>query len=132
MDQFDAYQLADPFTGEPEEVTHGGKYWRVSEGDGAGLNVSEPGVFGWIEIDADGNVIEPEPGELPDRWVQGGGTGTAGSYIMDALVVHDRPQDGGNDWVFRSKLSANTTEPSRDSTFDRWWEPVSRASEYVP
>ena len=32
----------------------------------------------------------------------------------------------------RSKIANNTTEPSRDSTFDRWWEPVSRASEWQP
>ena len=29
------------------EVTHNGSDWRCTEGDGAGLNSWEPGVFGW-------------------------------------------------------------------------------------
>ena len=77
------------------------------------------------------------PGQLPPRWLQPGtpdpsGVGLVPPYPLDDMVVHDRPQDDGQDWVFRSKIANNTTEPSRDSTFDRWWEPVSRASEWQP
>ena len=32
------------------EVTHNGSDWRCTEGDGAGLNSWEPGVFGWTVI----------------------------------------------------------------------------------
>jgi hypothetical protein len=52
--------------------------------------------------------------------------------MTNDLVVHDRPQDGGNDWVFRSTFDGNTTEPGRDGTFDRFWQPISLASEYTP
>ena len=31
-------------------VTHDGKTWRVVQGDARGLNVWQPGVFGWEEI----------------------------------------------------------------------------------
>jgi len=47
LDQFDAYKLVNPFTGEPDQVTHNGQTWRVVQADGAGNNVWEPGVFGW-------------------------------------------------------------------------------------
>jgi len=47
IDQFDAYKLVNPFTGEPDQVTHNGQTWRVIQADGAGNNVWEPGVFGW-------------------------------------------------------------------------------------
>ena len=50
IDQFDAYKLVDPFTGEGERVTHNGSTWIVTEGDGAGNNVWEPGEFGWTEV----------------------------------------------------------------------------------
>ena len=77
-------------------------------------------------------------GANPDRWVQP--TGGHDAYAQDenwggagpVKVTHDRPQDDGEDWVFESKIPANTTEPGRDGTFDRWWHPVSRASEYQP
>jgi hypothetical protein len=42
-------------------------------------------------------------------------------------VIWDNPNDGGADWLYRSKIDANTTEPGRDSTFDRYWEPVGPA-----
>ena len=47
IDQFDAYKLVNPFTGLPDRVTHLGQVWVVSQADGAGNNVFEPGVFGW-------------------------------------------------------------------------------------
>jgi len=43
------YKLLDPFTGLPETCIHNGKTWKVSQADGAGNNVWEPGVFGWVE-----------------------------------------------------------------------------------
>jgi hypothetical protein len=47
LDQFDAYKLVNAFTGQPDRVTHNGQTWRVTQADGAGNNVWEPGVFGW-------------------------------------------------------------------------------------
>lgn len=39
-------------------------------------------------------------------------------------VSHDNPNDGGNIWLYRSKIPDNVTEPGRDGTFDRWWAPI--------
>jgi len=50
LDQYDAYKLKNPFTGQPDQCTHKSKKWQVSEADGAGNNVWEPGVFGWVQI----------------------------------------------------------------------------------
>lgn len=46
-DGFDAYKLVDPITLQPDRVSHLGQTWRVTQADGAGNNVWEPGVFGW-------------------------------------------------------------------------------------
>jgi len=50
IDQYDAYKLVNAFTGEPDKCTHNGKTWEVTQADGAGNNVWEPGVFGWTEV----------------------------------------------------------------------------------
>jgi hypothetical protein len=55
-------------------------------------------------------------------WVQP--TGAHDAYAIGDEVTHDNPNDGGNIWIYRSNIDANTTEPGRDGTFDRWWEPV--------
>jgi hypothetical protein len=48
LDANDAYKLLNPFIAQPDRVTHLGQTWRVSQGDGAGNNVSVPGAFGWV------------------------------------------------------------------------------------
>jgi hypothetical protein len=60
-------------------------------------------------------------GVVPE-WVQP--TGAQDAYAVGDQVTHDNPQDGGNVWLYESKIEANTTEPGRDSTFDRYWLPV--------
>ena len=50
LDQYDAYKLVNPFTGMPDQCTHNGQQLRVTQADGAGNNVWEPGVFGWEAI----------------------------------------------------------------------------------
>jgi len=50
IDQFDAYKLVNPFTGEPDRVTHNGQTWEVTQGDASGNNVWEPGIFGWTQV----------------------------------------------------------------------------------
>ena len=50
IDQYDAYKLQNAFTGEPDQCTHNGSTWQVTQADGAGNNVWEPGVFGWTVV----------------------------------------------------------------------------------
>lgn len=50
IDQYDAYKLMNPFNGKPDRCTHNGNTWIVSQADGSGNNVWEPGVFGWTEV----------------------------------------------------------------------------------
>jgi hypothetical protein len=50
LDQFDAYKLVNPFTNAGDLCTHNGFTWQVSQADGAGNNVWEPGVFGWVKV----------------------------------------------------------------------------------
>ncbi len=50
IDQFDAYKLVNAFTGQPDRVTFNGQTWRVSQADGSGNNVWQPGVFGWVIV----------------------------------------------------------------------------------
>jgi hypothetical protein len=65
------------------------------------------------------------PSEGPQPWVQP--TGAQDDYDIDDVVTHDNPNDSSNIWVYSSKIASNTTEPGRDGTFDRWWEPVGAA-----
>jgi RHH-type proline utilization regulon transcriptional repressor/proline dehydrogenase/delta 1-pyrroline-5-carboxylate dehydrogenase len=37
-------------TGQPDRVSHRGTTWEVTQADGAGNNVWEPGVFGWTKV----------------------------------------------------------------------------------
>ena len=63
-------------------------------------------------------------GVIPD-WVQPGTNGVAtDQYGIGYKVMHDNPNDAGNIWVYESSIDANTTEPGRDGTFDRYWTPV--------
>jgi len=55
-------------------------------------------------------------------WVQP--TGAQDAYAVGDQVTHDNPNDGGNVWLYKSKIAANTTEPGRDGTFDRYWQAV--------
>ena len=50
IDQYDAYKLQNAFTGEPDQCTHNGSTWKVTQADGAGNNIWEPGVFGWTVV----------------------------------------------------------------------------------
>lgn len=47
IDSFDAYKLVNPFTGQPDKTSFGGQTWFVSQADGSGNNVWQPGAFGW-------------------------------------------------------------------------------------
>lgn len=49
IDQYDAYKLSNPFTGAGDLCTDGGFKWQVTQADGSGNNVWQPGVFGWTK-----------------------------------------------------------------------------------
>jgi hypothetical protein len=55
-------------------------------------------------------------------WVQP--TGAQDAYDIDDLVHWSNLNEAGAEWVYSSLIPANTTEPGRDGTFDRWWLPV--------
>ena len=50
LDANDAPKLVNPFTGKPDQRTHGGFTWKVTGADGSGNNTWEPGVFGWTKV----------------------------------------------------------------------------------
>lgn len=50
IDGFDAFKLLNPISGQPDRCTHNGQTWQVTQADGAGNNVWEPGVFGWTAV----------------------------------------------------------------------------------
>jgi hypothetical protein len=72
---------------------------------------------------------QPVGDEPYPRWVAP--TGAHDAYQIGDRVIHPNAQDGGTDWVFESKIDANTTEPGTDGTFHRWWEPISRLDTFT-
>ena len=46
----DAPKPVNPFSGKPDQRTHNGFTWKVTQADGSGNNVWEPGVFGWTKV----------------------------------------------------------------------------------
>lgn len=93
-----------------DQRVHNGKTWESL----TDYNVWEPPI-GWREVVDTGYPA----------WVQP--TGAHDAYQTGEMVTHDNPNDSGTIWVYSSKIDANTTEPGRDGTFDRWWEPVQPA-----
>lgn len=53
-DQYDAYLVTNPFTGEGDVVTRNGRMWRCTDGSAGSvskINIWEPGVYGgWTDI----------------------------------------------------------------------------------
>jgi hypothetical protein len=88
IDQFDAYNLSNPFTGLPDQVTHSGKTWDCLIAN----NVSEPGVANWREYVAAGYPA----------WLQPTGAGDA--YPVGFRVTHL-----GQNW--RNTAPANVFAP---------------------
>jgi hypothetical protein len=86
IDQFDAYKLVNPFTGQPDQVEHNGEVWTVTGADGSGNNIWEPGVFGWTGDQGGTSAAEP-PSEGPAPWVQP--TGAQDAYPLGATVTHN-------------------------------------------
>ena len=99
IDQFDAYLLVDPFTGEPERVTHQSSYYTTL----VDINVWEPGTDTtlWQETGPDGSTIVAPPG---DTWNDSGAT-------FEGVV------GGGVIWVSDTSLF-QTPEPIRIGTVE--------------
>jgi hypothetical protein len=76
----------------------------------------------WLPEDVPNLYKIHRPAGSVAAWVQP--LGAQDAYALGERVTHDRPQMSGAIWVFESKINANTTEPGRDGTFDRWWLPV--------
>ena len=89
------YLLLNPFTQEPDRVTHAGTDWEVSQGDGAGGNFWEPGVFGSRDLN-------PAPTPAVTDWKQ-----PAGAH--DAYQVGDKVMHAGAQWI--STAANNVWEP---------------------
>ena len=97
IDQFDAYKLVNPFTGEGDYSLHNGRKWQVTQADGAGNNVWEPGVYGWL----DKSPVIPSVGY--PAWVQP--TGAHDAYKLNTKVSHN-----GFNWN-NTGSDANVWEP---------------------
>lgn len=109
LDANNAYRLLDPFTGEPETCTHNGKEWFVSQGDGSGNNIWEPGTFGWTE-QGQTPVIQPEPQPGPQAWA-----------IDQSVAVGDLRSHNGKVW--KAKV-AHVTHAGWEPSAAAWavWE----------
>lgn len=109
LDALNAYRLLDPFTGKPEVCTHNGKEWFVSQGDGSGNNIWEPGTFGWTE-QGQTPVIQPEPQPGPQAWA-----------IGQSVAVGDLRSHNGKVW--KAKV-AHVTHAGWEPSAAAWavWE----------
>ena len=88
IDQFDAYNLVNPFTGQPDQVTHSGKTWSALTAN----NTNTPGVANWREVVTSGYPA----------WLQPTGAGDA--YPVGFRVTHL-----GQNW--QNTSPANTNAP---------------------
>lgn len=116
IDQYDAYRTVNPFTGQPDQVTHNGETWYVTGVDGSGNNIWEPSVFGWTIVGQ-----EPEPGET---WVDTGVTITqlvgAGIYRVSGV-----PTITLNQAIRLGDLQAGET------VFTGYWPTTGTPSDYI-
>lgn len=103
----DAYNLLDPFTGQPDTCTHVGKEWYVSLADGDGNNVWEPGQAGWTE-----KGQEPAPEPVVTAWA-----------IGQVVAVGDLRTHSGKTW--KAKV-AHTTHAGWEPSAAAWavWDEV--------
>ena len=109
QDALNAYRLIDPFTGQAETCTHNGKEWFVSQGDGSGNNIWEPGTFGWTEKGQTPGV-QPEPQPGPQAWA-----------IDQSVAVGDLRSHNGKVW--KAKV-AHVTHAGWEPSAAAWavWE----------
>jgi len=116
LDQYDAYRLINPFTGEADRTTHDGQTWYVTGVDGSGNNVWEPGVFGWT-------IVGQEPGPS-ETWIDTGVTITqlVGSGVYRVSGV---PTITLNQAIRLGDL------PAGETVFTGYWPTTGTPSDYI-
>jgi hypothetical protein len=115
LDQYDAYRLVNPFTGQPDQANHNGHTWYVTGVDGAGNNVWAPGVFGWTVVGQ-----EPEPGAT---WVD---TGVTLAQLVGAGVYRVSAVLSGLTIGQALRLGATA-----ETTFNGYWPTAGTPSDYI-
>ena len=103
LDQFDAYKLVNPFTGKGDYSLHNGRKWQVTQADGAGNNIWEPGVFGWTDIGPATQIILNLDGDQYDDVTVLEKDGVTLTEDADSFNV-DLNGDGVADLSFKKKL----------------------------
>ena len=101
----DAYKIGDI-------VSHNGQLWKCTQGDGSGLNIWEPGVFGW-EVYSPEPTPEPEPEPTP--------TYPAWEDMEVGTALHV-----GDFFTYQGK----TYEVLREMTVTPGWEPPALLNDY--
>lgn len=116
IDGYDAYRAVNPFTGQPDQVTHNGQTWYVTGVDGSGNNVWEPGVFGWTIVGQ-----EPSPSAT---WVD---TGVTIAQLVGAGVyrVSGVPTITLNQAIRLGDL------PAGETVFTGYWPTTGTPSDYI-
>lgn len=102
LDQFDAYKLVNPFTGKGDYSLHQGRKWQVTQADGAGNNVWEPGVFGWTDIGPAPLSVLNLDGDQYDDVLRIESEGITITEDADSFNV-DQNGDGVAELVFKKK-----------------------------
>ena len=103
LDQFDAYKLVNPFTGKGDYSLHNGRKWQVTQADGAGNNIWEPGVFGWTDIGPATQIILNLDGDQYDDVTVLEKDGVTLTEDADSFNVNLNG-DGVADLSFKKKL----------------------------
>jgi hypothetical protein len=126
------------------DTTEGDPPWTPPSGREDAYMLGERAEVDGIGYTSDINFNTTRPGTLNAAWTPDSvpldtwkqpGTVIPGSsppavypaYMTDQRVIWPYPEEGGVDYVWRSKIDNNTAEPSRDSGFFRYWEPESPA-----
>lgn len=116
LDQYDAYKLVNPFTGEPDKCVHNGQTWYVSATDGSGNSVWEPGIFGWTVVGQ-----EPAPSAT---WVD---TGVTITQLVGAGVY----QVSGVPTLTLNQAIRLGDLPAGETVFTGYWPTTSIPSDYI-
>ena len=110
----DAYKIGDI-------VSHNGQLWKCTQGDGAGLNVWEPGVFGWEVYTDDTPTVDPEPDPEPTPEPEPSPTYPAWEDMAVGTALHV-----GDFFTYQGK----TYEVLREMSVVPGWEPPALLNDF--
>ena len=116
IDQYDAYKLVNPFTGDPDESIHNEQDWYVSAADENGNNIWEPGVFGWT-------VVGQEPAPI-ETWVDTGVT-------ITQLVGSGVYRVSGVPTITLNQAIRLGDSPAGETVFTGYWPTTGTSSDYI-